>query len=82
MMEHIFEVLGAAALGLFIWSVQRHLTTSQANTIQLAILGEQIKNLTSALEKLTDRVAKVDKLEVDMRVAHTRIRALQDQNKN
>lgn len=81
-MDQMVTAVGAIGLALFIWSVQRHLTTSQANTIQLAILGEQIKSLTDALNKLNDRVQKVDKLELDVRVAHSRIKALQEQVKN
>ena len=81
--EYAFRALGVAALGMFVWATQRHLASNSQNTIQLAILGEQIKNLTDQISKLHDRLVKVDKLEVDMRVAHTRIKALQaDANKN
>ena len=77
-MEQMFHAMQVVGLGLFLWGIQRQITATQANSIQNAILGEQIKNLTEQVGKLNDHVLKVNKLEYDMRIAHQRYEDLKD----
>ncbi len=60
------------------WALQRNFAATTANTIQAAVLGEQIKSMGAQIEKLNDHFQKVNKLEYDIKIAHQRYGDLKD----
>ena len=76
----VFGSLGVMMLGICAWAIQRQISTTHQNTIQISILGERVRYLGDAVEDLNTLVSKVIKLETDVNHAHQKIRDMKKES--
>lgn len=76
LISSIFGTLGISVVGLVVWSIQRHVSSTSLNTIQLAVLTDKVQSLTTKIDSFQVYLFKVDRLEQDLHHAHEKIRDL------
>jgi len=72
----VFGALGVMMLGICAWAIQRQISTTHQNTIQISILGERVRYLGETVDDLNKVFSKVVKLETDMNHAHQKLREI------
>lgn len=65
----IVGAVGTTMLGLLAWGVKSLIAATFENTVQIKLLNEK-------LEKLIAVPGRIEKMEIDLRVAHDRIREI------
>lgn len=75
----ILSTVGIASIGLFVWAIQRQITTTAQNTVQLAVLSDKVHQLHSQIEKLQSYLYRIEKIETDLNHAHSKLRDIKDQ---
>lgn len=76
----VFSAFGITGLGILAWALQRHISTTAQNTIQIAVLSANVDRLMNKLEILNTTLVRLESLERDLDHAHHAIRELRQRN--
>jgi hypothetical protein len=75
----IISSVGTLILGLLSWSIQRHITSTNQNTIAIAVLTNQMSTLSLEIERMREAFYRLDRAEKDLNEAHKKLREIQGQ---